>query len=808
VKEVKLSSNGKTATVELFAQEDATEVLKNLRDYTVTVKVDGETLKSTFNRSDWREDVITSVSSEDKEITVAGKKLEITDDKFDYQDALGRTARVWFNQDNEVVKVAFEEDETVKYDAVEITDTDEVKLLTEDKKYDTAEEGLRFYLDGQLINVDNDGDLTDTIPANLDGDEYDFAKVVLNEDGDVAFVYAYNWENYLVVDEVKADTLVGVDGTADFDAEDAIIIKDGKEIALSDVKAGDVVFFNSRARGGDGVAEVATTTVKGSIETIYNKSIEVDGKLYDFLGASDKYGDADYKDKSGDVTEIDADAAEELQAGGEVTLFLDRKGDLVYVAGDVADVDSNTFYGYVENVGDLVGYKQAGKDRLEVTLINEKKEEVVKDFALADLDTVTIDGEEYDLDDTPEAGDYKLVLEDLNNSVYDTVTLKRADNNGVLQNVVIGGNTVKIALDTFTGIVNVELDDNNNVEGIEVFSQNDLFGDEGYATFTNLEADDKYVAGKLLSSSTLVFELDSDGDVKKVTTWGELKGTDITAGTAYYDDENKATVIVANDTDAEDVKEEKAFVTEAYFNKDKELVKADVIIDGKAVTLTADELTGLYGSFDEGVVALLEINETTNEINSVISVNNAAYSDKNQRVVNNNVNVGNDTVQLTSGTFKLTNDGYVLDATDLDDVTVEASVSALKDLDADERVTVIKGAGGFAEAFIITKAADTNNAPTDNVTSVNQNENTVLTYAGSALAADVDVYDTLSVVGPVTSSNTAVATVAVTQDGKLQVTTSEVAPAGATATITANVTDGTATTQVQFTLNVADVVTP
>ncbi|MBC2721484.1 MAG: cell wall-binding repeat-containing protein [Desulfosporosinus sp.] len=668
VETASLLSGGMIAELKLYETIEGQKVLQSNTDYNVTVKANGETLTAKFNRGDWREAAITSVNSEDKEIVIAGITLEVTDPKFDYQNALGRTARVWFNQDKEVNNIAYTE-QVVKYDAIEVTKANEIKLLTEDEKYDVADQDFLIYDDGTRINSTTTvagPPVVTTVNNAIDlalapvGTQFDFAKVVFDSDGDVVFVGAYDWQDYLVVDSVDNDVVVGVDGSGEFNAEDAVIVKNGTEIAPSALKAGDILYYSNSARGNDGLAEVLSNTVKGEID--------------------------------------DSDIAEELQAGGEVVLNFDRKGDLVFVGGDVAEVASSSNFGYVEEQEDITGYMQAGKARLQLSVIDENKDTKNYDIVLEDLDTITFNGHEYDVDTTPDA---------VNEAYFSLATPNADQTYQDLQLSGIGSVLGPVApidtvnLNTFNDLINLELDDSGNVVGLE-YSTNPVA--ITVLAANSVESGDKYAAGKLIQSSTLVYEVNASNEVKKVSKWSDLSGFEVTVGEVYFDTNNKAEVIVARTSNAADVEQKKAYVTDVRSNSDG-IVRITAFIDGEEVTLTADELSS---TVTEGDVVMLDINEDSNEIDAIGTVNDPAYVTTPTTlavaapgVIPVNVGAREITLLGDATPYELESGGFVIDATDPNDVKV-VPFTDLNDVTT-ETITVILGASGthFAQTIII-----------------------------------------------------------------------------------------------------------
>ena len=172
-----------------------------------------------------------------------------------FEEAKGRTIRVWVNSDNEVVKYAFDDKETVIYSAIQLDKADEIKILSDKKNYKLSDKTFEFQT-GDVANNSDAGAATGTVAdyaayrtANIVGGvdpELDFAKVVLGKNGEVEFIGAYDFDNTLVVKEVNASNkeIVGVTGTDSIsDADDYLVVKDGKVVKYTDLAAGDVVFL-------------------------------------------------------------------------------------------------------------------------------------------------------------------------------------------------------------------------------------------------------------------------------------------------------------------------------------------------------------------------------------------------------------------------------------------------------------------------------------------------------------------------------------------------------------------------------------
>src|SRR5699024_8742889 len=108
-------------------------------------------------------------------------------------------------------------------------------------------------------------------------------------------------------------------------------------------------------------AEVYTNTVTGKIDEIYNNEIEVNGTVYKVYDENknepaSKYIEDGKTETFDSSSSKNKDTLESFQKGGEVTLFLDRNGDVSYLTGELGDVVSSTLGSYL--LEDAVGYKQ------------------------------------------------------------------------------------------------------------------------------------------------------------------------------------------------------------------------------------------------------------------------------------------------------------------------------------------------------------------------------------------------------------------------------------------------------------------
>ncbi|MCB8817242.1 cell wall-binding repeat-containing protein [Desulfosporosinus shakirovi] len=715
IKNVQMSTNGLTATVELYAADDASVVLEYLQDYNVTVKANGTILKTTFNRAYSKKVRVQDINVGDEQIVVyddkTGDKLTLeipANINFAYQAALGELVQVWYNGDNELTNYSIASS-TAKNDAIEVTKVNQIKLLSENKKYDVSEEDyantsnekFTFYLDGEKVDI-----------ADQLNMKFNFAKVGFDKSGDIEFVSAYTLKNVLIVDSIEGNEVIGVEGSASagsFDAKDATIIKDGNVISKTDLKQGDLLFFNDDADDKDGYAEVLNNeAATGEIDTVYSDSIEVGGEIYDFDYDAEVVADFDYTqqavyiDEDGDVTDVDSDAAKDLQAAGEVTLYTDYAGNLIFISGDVVNVDSNEKIAVLTE--DILGYATA-RDKVEIEALTQDGDELSFDIDLESLDTITVDGIEHDID---------------NGGSKDWTASLIAGNTGINLDENGGSGSVDIMFNNEAdagSLVKLHLDDEGNLEELDFFSGNSHA--IGYGTITGaniLEAGDTYLSGYKLTSGTLLFNatddsVNTDAEDIAVYTFGDYNGSKIINGNFIYNADQEVVAVWYDTTDSSDVTYEEAVVTKVLRNTKQEVVSVTVYAGGELQTFTADKVTGFEAgtSLAKGDVVILELDKDNNTVvkgfaTAGSDITNDGTDEYATRVkpslTVDSVDVGNKTVTFTNGdSYKLAEGGLVLDGKDNNDITIKS----LSDLRGKTNVTVVldEKTGSFAKFFVI-----------------------------------------------------------------------------------------------------------
>ncbi|MBU8905934.1 S-layer homology domain-containing protein [Desertibacillus haloalkaliphilus] len=717
VKDVQLAADGKTATIEFFEDEGRAHEDRYLErgvTYTITVSANGESSSIDYERPFFTELRVTSVSAEDREFNGFLKLSENFD--VDFEEVLGQEIRVWYNSDFEVERYVVE-DRDVALDAVELEENNdgelEVTLVGADETFDlVADSDLTVFVDGKS------GSLSD-------GDEFDYAKVVFDRHGDVAFINAYNWDSSLLVEEVDGYDVFAYGEEKSF--EDFTIVKDGKTISLEDVEAGDVIFYNDNAE----YAEVFTSTVVGPVETVFSGSIEVNGEEYDYQNA-DRGIASRYIDEDGDFAGFGTDAALQYkEAEGDVTLFLDRAGNLHFIDGDLGIVETDTYGAFLEE--DIIGYAVIdSRPRLELSTIKENGEDDVYDFPLSDLEKITVNGTEYEVgedDNTPwEIGGFKLD----SNSTPTEIEVYQKDNRSTSTSI-----SLPLA-GTGETVIEVTFDEDEKVVELEFFTASTFTADSD--SDIELEAGDRYVEitggadngdEKRIRQSTPVFIAEADEDVE-VTTWGELEDIEVNEASVYFDGDN-VTYLVLTDIDADkEETEEEGVVTELRYNSDDELDRIKAYINGEIVTLHVDEDSDA-ANISEGDIEVGEPVEITIDDNSGLVLGIEVLSSLTVEVDPDEINVvdGKFTIADGSRTFELEEGAVIYDATDLDDIEIKSSLSHLRSLEADNSVKVVIAAQGsdLVKKVIITAEGagetETEVATDGKVTYINSNGTSV-----------------------------------------------------------------------------------
>lgn len=451
---------------------------------------------------------VTGVLAKDKNKTgsvTTTKSLKVSSKNFDYAGLDGMKVQAWFDKNDNLISVKLLSDYVAIYDAIEInTAKKKLTAVTADKDYDLALDSSKNVIttvkgeEGRYADLSTDA-------------KYDFAKIVLNEYGDVKSLEVYNLGETILVNEIKGNDVKGYNGDEIVDAHKYTIIKDGKQVAFDLLKDKELVLYNA----GEKYGAVVTNIKQGKIDRVYsNGDFKFEGKNYtndDMQYLLDK-----------DFANANDDVLEEMQENGEVKVFFNFKNEPVFISGDVKEVASS----YVMVTADSVAFENRGKEYVTFDYMNAEgtkvKEEIEVKSNKVDKDIVK-----------PEVTVERFIAEDSNGRTAETNPLN-------ISQQASKGKVFKISTDSKGKLTKIEVaEDSKPVSG------------------SGFKLDASYAEGFKLQSNTTIFwnaENGTDFGKYKVTTLEKAKKdfNKVVTGNIYVDKSGKVVAIVATTTDVDD----------------------------------------------------------------------------------------------------------------------------------------------------------------------------------------------------------------------------------------------------------------
>lgn len=571
----------------------------------------------------------------DNEIKLDSKKYKVLAD-VDFEELFGQEVTVFMNDDDEIVNI--EIDSEFHYDALKDVDTKKMKLKLADAgdKYDIAED-VTVYINAEKEDIE---DLEE---------KYDYAKIVLNDDGEVVFVDAYEWDDCLIVEEVEKDVVYAYG--EELDIEDFVIVKDGKAIDADDIEEGDILFYNNKAE----FAEIYNDSIEGEIERIYSDSIKVNGKEYDIDGVKYIDEDDEVREFAEEIAGSYKDIVEAMQDAGEVAVFLNRAGDMVFLSGDVSDLETSSDYVYVHFASTKLTDSRYSNDEYYA------------------LDVVNADG--------------KLVKYDID----------AAD----VEDIIVGADTWEDA--NLEGkVVELSLDKDGEVDKILILDEVEIDKDNGEENSDKVGAvkvSAKYVAGNRVNSDATVFLTeDYEGKAKDIDVkfLNDLDFEKILAGTAYV----KGDKVVAFDVTESDAGEGDKHLTVATANgkkvSGKKIYNLSLIIDGKKVRV--DTKSGIEAGDSAANVKKGDLLEVTfDKKNEVIAEVVKITGDRVVEGTISEIKTSSKSFKVNGNPYKLGADAVIVDSTD--SYKILSSLSNLKNGD-NVKILLIKKDSVYAEVVV------------------------------------------------------------------------------------------------------------
>ncbi|MDY0255883.1 S-layer homology domain-containing protein [Gudongella oleilytica] len=389
---------------------------------------------------------------------------------FDYFTTHMANVKVWLDGDDIVVYTLKDK---VYFDAFEV-DGDEIDLVTADVSFDL-------------------GKAAPTADA-------EFAKIVVNKDGEVDYIEVLDLDGFILVDKVDDEIIVDLNDD-ELDVEDFAIVKGGKSVQVSDLEKGDLVFFiDGDILGGEfeGLAIAFNNSKTGKIDRVYSDSFRFGGKNYTFDATYAMYLDGT------DLDGLTMDIIEGMyDEESEVEIFFNFNGDVALVAGETGNVTTSSFYAVVTEETSTWTTRSGKMWSLDV--LTEKGEEVAYDLKDTDINATT----------SPD---------DFFKGTWDETT-------------ILEGVLVKITVDEDGEVTKVEKLTTHAVTA--AFDIEDSYAKVGDVSYR-------------LQASTVVFYDYDDGAPEKVIAFGDVDDEfyEIEVADIYHAD-GRVKVILATETDAD-----------------------------------------------------------------------------------------------------------------------------------------------------------------------------------------------------------------------------------------------------------------
>jgi len=224
--------------------------------------------------------------------------------------------------------------------------------------------------------------------------EVGYAKIIMDDDVVVA-VEKYDITLRGFVDEVNEDSeyLDYINPNGDvrkvrYDKDDVIVIIDHELAEVGDIKEGALLFASADAK----VLVVSTETVEGTFERSRSNEVNIGGDYYDAVALGSRY----YSTNGGEKYALgDANKLNDL-LGEEVVAYVDYKGDVLFIAGEVEESTSKVIvlaYTDATDVGFDKQFKALTSDGEKVTYtIDPSKTVTVEEKKVYELE-LNEDGE-------------------------------------------------------------------------------------------------------------------------------------------------------------------------------------------------------------------------------------------------------------------------------------------------------------------------------------------------------------------------------------------------------------------------------
>jgi len=551
----------------------------------------------------------------------------------DVEAAFGNEVTIFVKKDK-VLGITIESDFFL--DAIKWNSSDkELELVEQDEEYDLAKDVV-VYIDGDKKAVNNLGT------------KYEYAKVVLDDDGDVVFIDAYGWDGAILVEEVDDEVIYGYDD--EMDLEDYTLLKDGKVVSVDVIEEGDVVFYEKSSK----LAEVFTDTVVGVIDEVYTGKFRLAGKDYDIAGQ--------YVNEDDELGTLDEAALEQyMDEGDDVTAYFNRAGDVVFMVGNLGVAETSKVKGIL--VAPSVKDTRRNVDYFTIDIVNTEGVYV-----------------EYDVKEGTEVAGFGAGVTVIEN-VNPTALVAGKGEDAVF--------------------VELTINDSGTVKKVTKLSVR--------TNSTDVKTTAKYMGNDRLTSGTVLFltedwdpsvAYDEDDNYIEVVKLGDaefdyMKGATAKIGYAT-DSKGNVTLAAVDATDAEeDAEVYTAIVLSSNRVSGKDYNKVVLLIDGAERTVYTKDIHHIHPELPAGFnkiparndIATVKIDENADKL-----IEFTSFSKKNTLTTVGAVSTNNRSITFTDGvnpendvTYYLLDDAYIYDWTGNN---IAKAGIGLRDLDVDDTVWV------------------------------------------------------------------------------------------------------------------------
>ncbi|WP_099190520.1 S-layer homology domain-containing protein [Tepidibacter mesophilus] len=556
-------------------------------------------------------------------------------------ELMGLKVKVYVNDDDEVIYMQRDGNETVATDVITKVTTDsgklkEVELYKLDDEYSFDKDGTTAYVTGLNDKVtaydkteldDTTGDLGGDLEAGM------FGRFVI-ENNKVVFadIMKADEANGLIVTKVDTDSkeITGIEGNDEDsvvnleDDYDKVIIMDttGKTLELKDIKANNVVYVSKTEVDGDDYAVVTVVKdneIKGKFTKAKSDEIEIADKSYDLVKNNpDKAVDGTVGEAVGAYFSVNK--GEDIYAYSlsenkledvdeeEVLAITDMAGRVLYFSTDVKST-SDDIYGVVTKIYDagerVKVYNPTTDDEITYTLEEDADATglVVGDFIKFSLnkDGEIADGEleksTTTITTSGEFGKDSIITGSKTYSVSkDTVMMTEEVNNSSVISIddLAPVKWADISEDDITGTITAQIFANDKEELDAVF-----FLDDGVSSAANDEQ-----AAYVIEA----WKKGSDDMVKVALDNGDVKEYELNSGTAS--EENAYVVKLKSNGKLELISKSVGtvtgtdfeIVTGTVYDKDGDYIKLFTDTDGDGKWDTGEAVGTIFYRTDSNTV--------------------------------------------------------------------------------------------------------------------------------------------------------------------------------------------------------------